>query len=99
MFSENKKIKESGKGKGLYSGIFSLLGLAKRHGSVARSFMGPLKCWCHSAVICSSVLELAYGLMGKPNKHKSIFWGLDVVSVVSGVTQEHHFFGAIFSKA
>lgn len=92
MLSENKKIKESGKEKGL-PGIFSLLGLPKHHESVAQSFMSCLKYWCHSAVICSSVTELAYSLMGKPNKHKNIFWGLDVISVVKSVTQEHYFFG------
>lgn len=92
VLGENKKIKESGKEKGL-PGIFSLLGLPKHHESVAESFMGCLKYWCRSAVICSCVIELVYSLMGKPNKHKNIFWGLDVISVVNGVTQEHHFFG------
>lgn len=55
--------------------------------------MGWVKYWRHSAVICSSVIELAHSLMGKPNKHKIIFQGLDVFTVVNGVTQEHHFFG------
>lgn len=92
VFSETKKIKESGKRKGL-PGIFSLLGLPKHHESIVQSFMGCLKYWCHPAVISSSVIELAYSLMGKANKHKNIFWGLDVLSVFGGVTQEHHFFG------
>lgn len=74
VLGENKKIKESGKEKGL-PGIFSLLGLPKHHESVAESFMGCLKYWCRSAVICSCVIELIYSLMGKPNNIKTFSGG------------------------
>lgn len=73
--------------------VYSLyLGCQKHHESVAESFMGCLKYWCHSTVICSCVIELVYSLMGKPNNVKS-FSGGYVISVVNGVTQEHHFLG------
>lgn len=69
VLSENKKTKESGKGKGIPG-----INLSLACPNIMKVLHNPLwaagSIWWHSSVISSSVIELAYSLMENPVKQK-----------------------------